>query len=308
MQSQAHNVVLMPWLVAGAMLLALGAPTAAQEAFIRGDVDGDGRHLVTDAVRIFLYLFQGDASVEECLDAADVNDDGRVGIDDGIYLLNYLFRGGPRLEPPFPFCGPDPTEDELGCEREMECGGSFSFCGQELTADAVVFLIDRSASMTGSGELSMIKQETMAAILSFHPSMRFAVVFFAGETMAFPPWGELASTGSTEIQWAAVDYITGVPGGGQGSCPLAAFERALELLRRSPPSRGLIVYAGDGGGTCGEVDELSYLQNMVEEVTRANQGLAAIECFGVLIRGREAQEGFLIQLAERNRGRYFRIE
>jgi len=92
--------------------------------FRRGDANADRQLDLSDAVRTFAWLFQGDEE-PACLDAVDANDDGKPDLSDGIYTLSYLFRDGRPLPPPEK-CGPDPTaEDPLGCERfpACECGG-----------------------------------------------------------------------------------------------------------------------------------------------------------------------------------------
>ena len=82
--------------------------------FARGDVERDGRLLLTDAVLIFRRIFSG--AQEPCDSASDVNDDGRLEISDGISLLNFLFTGASPPRPPsVDSPGPDPTPDSLGC-------------------------------------------------------------------------------------------------------------------------------------------------------------------------------------------------
>ncbi len=83
-------------------------------AFVRGDVDGDGKHIINDAILVLSKLFAG-GTVPACLDRADVNDDGAVNIADAINLLSYLFAGGAAPPPPFPEPGLDPTPDTLEC-------------------------------------------------------------------------------------------------------------------------------------------------------------------------------------------------
>jgi len=56
-----------------------------------------------------------------CRDASDIDDTGYVGRDDLYYLLDYLFNGGPEPPAPFPACGPDPTDDNLGCDSFPPC-------------------------------------------------------------------------------------------------------------------------------------------------------------------------------------------
>lgn len=82
--------------------------------FLRGDSDGDGVVLITDAIYLLAHLFQG-ATAPWCLDAADCDDSGDLGITDAIYLLQHLFLGGPALPQPYPERGVDPTADALGC-------------------------------------------------------------------------------------------------------------------------------------------------------------------------------------------------
>lgn len=95
--------------------------------FQRGDTDGDGEILITDAVRILNYLFLGGALIS-CMEAANFDNSGSVDISDGIHVLNYLFRGGPPPVPPGPppaGCGPDP--DAPGGAGDLGCG-EYSGC------------------------------------------------------------------------------------------------------------------------------------------------------------------------------------
>jgi len=89
--------------------------------FNRGDLNGDGKVDLTDAMKNLNYSFNN-GQRPECLDAADVNDDGNIDVSDPIYSLLYSFRGGNN--PPAPFerdidgnliPGVDPTLDDLGC-------------------------------------------------------------------------------------------------------------------------------------------------------------------------------------------------
>ena len=96
----------------------------ADELFYRGDVDLNGDVDLSDAVFLFNYLFLG-GSAPGCDDGADATDDGVLDLTDGIFILNFLFLGGGELPPPSPFTlcpGPDPTEDDLGCEDGQEAG------------------------------------------------------------------------------------------------------------------------------------------------------------------------------------------
>jgi len=87
--------------------------------FERGDVNEDGVFDVADGVAMLNHMFLGE--VAYCRDAIDVNDDGIVNLGDAISSFSYLFLGGPAPEPPFEICGPDPTEDSLGCDSYATC-------------------------------------------------------------------------------------------------------------------------------------------------------------------------------------------
>jgi hypothetical protein len=99
-----------------------------QIQFVRGDVSADFRIEISDAIRLFGFLFLGTAA-PPCLDAADSNDSGALDLSDGIYILAFLFLGGAAPPQPYPNCGLDPTEDPLGCDRFRACicGGIAGF-------------------------------------------------------------------------------------------------------------------------------------------------------------------------------------
>jgi hypothetical protein len=89
--------------------------------FHRGDANASGRVDISDAIRIFMTLFQG-AEPFPCADAADATDDGRVDISDGLRILLDFFIPGTAIPTPGPFvCGPDPTPDGLPCGEETPC-------------------------------------------------------------------------------------------------------------------------------------------------------------------------------------------
>ena len=82
-------------------------------AFRRGEVNGDGRMNILDAIVVILKLFAGGPDLP-CQDAADANDDGRLSVDDPIAILTRLFRGGEPLPSPGDArCGIDTTDDSL---------------------------------------------------------------------------------------------------------------------------------------------------------------------------------------------------
>ena len=88
--------------------------------FVRGDTNTDGSIELADVIYLLDDLF-GDGAPVPCSNALDINNDDTRDISDGVYLLTYLFNNGPNPQNPFPTCGPDPTEDLLGCESFGVC-------------------------------------------------------------------------------------------------------------------------------------------------------------------------------------------
>jgi hypothetical protein len=97
-----------------------GIPDRCQSWFRRGDANGDGRFDISDPISILGCLFLGDAC-PSCRDAADANDDGLFDITDAVYILYWRFLDGTRPAAPHPDCGPDPTADDVDCERFAPC-------------------------------------------------------------------------------------------------------------------------------------------------------------------------------------------
>lgn len=89
-------------------------------AFRRGDFDASGTVDLGDALGVLGYLFRA-GPPPSCRKTADANDDGRLNVTDPITVLLHLFAGAGPLPSPFDACGPDATEDLLGCERYSPC-------------------------------------------------------------------------------------------------------------------------------------------------------------------------------------------
>jgi dockerin type I repeat protein len=75
-------------------------------AFVRGDLDGDGRLDASDVPRLTSLIETGTGA---CLDAADVNDDGNVDVADARALESAIAAAESRR------CVRDETADSLGC-------------------------------------------------------------------------------------------------------------------------------------------------------------------------------------------------
>jgi hypothetical protein len=84
------------------------------EEVLRGDANNDGMVSVSDPTYIQNFLFEG-GNTPPCMTAADANDDGQVDNSDAVYLYEFLFLGGSNPPAPYPYCGSDPTQDQLTC-------------------------------------------------------------------------------------------------------------------------------------------------------------------------------------------------
>lgn len=99
-------------------------PDLTKPLFIRGRVSPEDprQYLnVTDVVNILRFLFLGDFALS-CLDSADVDDSGEIDVSDAIRLFIFLFLSGPAPAGPFPTCGIDATADDLDCDGYPLCG------------------------------------------------------------------------------------------------------------------------------------------------------------------------------------------
>jgi hypothetical protein len=86
--------------------------------FVRGDADSDFEVERSDAIFILKAIYLPGSPQPSCMDAADYDDNGAMEMSDAIYALKHLYvPGSPDPLPPFPYCGIDPTEDDLDCSE-----------------------------------------------------------------------------------------------------------------------------------------------------------------------------------------------
>lgn len=159
--------------------------------------------------------------------------------------------------------------------------------------------------MQNSGELNIAKREVIKNIVEFSGRVEFAIVFFDRGIVRFPAGGR-ATKASAAMKAAAVNWVESIPGGG-GSCCQQGLLEALKYANTSAARRRILVYVGDGGGTCNGASEQDYLAQTLGVVRSQNVQRAQINAIGVLDVG-TIQEAFLRSLASQNGGRYVRVQ
>jgi hypothetical protein len=201
-----------------------------------------------------------------------------------------------NLDLPYDAAG-DNTSDEEAPEVIV-------FYGQQFEGDGFYYTVDDSGSMRDSGELARAKAEISRNISEFSDRTEFSINFFDTNVNKFPGGGRpvLANPG---MKGAALAWVASIVGAG-GSCCQKGFLAALQSANLGSSRRKVVVYVGDGGGTCGG-DESQYLNQCITLVTAQNYNHAQINTIGVLMNGRTMQENFLRAIAAANGGSYKRI-
>ena len=274
----------------------------------RGTIDVDDKVEITDAIVLLQYLFLG-GDAPPCLDAADIDDSGEVNLTDPIRLLSHLFLGGMAPEEPFTQCGRDITLDSIECNDSKVCEtqqgiSTVTFYGQEFQADGVFYVVDKSGSMQDSGELIIAKREILRNIDEFPESMEFGIAFFDSSVIKFPDSG-LPAKANPEMKASATAFLQSVVGG-FGSCCQQGLLAGLQFANQSTAKLKVLIYLGDGGGTCQGADEASYLRQTLAAITAMNDQGVQIHCFGVLNPSALGVD-FMKRLAEANGGTYTNV-
>ncbi len=186
----------------------------------------------------------------------------------------------PSMKPGMPLTASGPAEP-----------GSAVFFGQEVQAESVVFVLDRSASMISS--IDSVREETLRCIGRLRESQRFHIVMFNnGPPEEFNP-RKLVGADKDSVA-AAKAFMEKIQARGQTD-PAAALTRAFDVLDNADSKTGrLIVLLTDGW--------FPNTDTLEELVTKRNKS-RSIRIDTYLIRERDG-EGFLEKLAKENGGRF----
>ncbi len=181
-----------------------------------------------------------------------------------------------------------------------------TFYSQQYEGDGIFYAIDRSGSMQDSGELLIAKNEVRKNIREFSSRVQFGIVFFDLGIAKFPSNGRPIDA-SSSMKASATNWLMAIPGG-RGSCCKEGLAEALKYANTSSATRKVVVYVGDGGGTCSLSGggEASYLKQTLAMVKSQNFQRAQVNTVGVL-QLNTLRENFLKSLASGNGGSFVKI-
>jgi hypothetical protein len=188
-------------------------------------------------------------------------------------------------------------------EEEEDAPEIVTFYGQQLEGDGVFYVIDKSGSMRDNGELAIAQREVIRNVQEFSERVQFGIVFFDATVVKFPASG-MPAEANPGMKASAVSFVLSITGV-QGSCCQQGLAEGLRMANLATPKRKVMVYVGDGGGTCSG-DESTYLQKTLAQVTAQNYQRMQINCIGVLNPSTIGVD-FMKKLAGNNGGTYTRI-
>ena len=123
LQIKARTVTLFKPGTPSSITVRVLAPEGGNQVlFVRGDVDAEGTfNALVDSLFLLEFGFLA-GPPPPCDGAADADDNGEMNtLVDALYILTYGFLHGAAPPAPFPDCGPDPTNDPIGCENHPAC-------------------------------------------------------------------------------------------------------------------------------------------------------------------------------------------
>ena len=178
------------------------------------------------------------------------------------------------------------------------------FYGSEYELNGIFYVIDRSASMMDSGELAIAKREVVKNIMELSHETEIGIVFFDRGIVKFPASGRPVKMTSA-IKASATNFVQSIPGGG-GSCVKEGLIEGLLYANLSSADRKVLLYVGDGGGTCNGSNKQEYLSSTLSVVRSQNFQMAQINTIGVL-QINNLRDEFLRALSNSNYGTYRKI-
>ena len=176
-----------------------------------------------------------------------------------------------------------------------------------ISADAVggVYVAGQLVQHGWDGGPPHRRRETLRTMGDLPEMAEFGIVFFNVGVDTFPESGAPAQA-SPEMKDGAASFVQSAVAG-YGSCCREGLVAGLQLANQSTAKRKVILYVGDGGGTCYGSDEATYLRQALVEISNRNEQRVPIHCFGLVDSWPTLGEEFLKELAKANGGTYTRI-
>ena len=179
-----------------------------------------------------------------------------------------------------------------------------TFYGQQMEGDGIFYVIDKSSTMHDEGELEIAKREVIRNIREFSARAQFAIVFFSDDVIKFPASG-MPAEASPAMKAAAISFVQAVVYK-IWTCPQQGLSQGLRFANMATSKRKVLIYVGDGGGTCQGADEATYLRQTLGCITSMNFQRVQINCIGVL-NPTPLGVDFMKRLSAANGGTYTRI-
>ncbi len=196
--------------------------------------------------------------------------------------------------------------DAIGdSEEEEDAPEIVTFYGQQMEGDGIFYVIDKSWTMSDEGELEIAKREVIRNIQEFSARVQFAIVFFDAQVTKYPASG-MPAEANPGMKSAAVSFVQSSVWVRYGSCCQQGLAQGLRFANMATSKRKVMVYVGDGGGTCQGADEATYLRQTLGAITSQNYQRVQINCIGVL-RPSALGVDFMKRLSATNGGTYTRI-
>ena len=158
---------------------------------------------------------------------------------------------------------------------------------------AIVFVVDRSGSMTEGGKMDQAKKALVWCVDRLNPQDRFGIVDFATDWNALDDTALLTATPANKAR--AKRYIERIEAAG-GTNIEAGLDQGLKLLHGAEGQTPMLFFLTDGVPTIGQTDPGALLRKAAE----ANASLRArVFSFGV---GSDVNTLLLDKLADAGRG------
>lgn len=175
--------------------------------------------------------------------------------------------------------------------------GETTFFGAKAVGSSFIFVVDRSASMQGTGTLQPLeaaKAELLAAIQKLDDKQRFHIIFYNDQVAEFqPPRGRTNWADDINMSYAAT-FLRGVIAEG----PTVHYDALLKAIRRAPD---VIYFLTDAG-----FNDQRLSERQLEEVLRRNRdgSAATIHCIKFGSGPEDEHQPWMLELSSKTGGTY----